>query len=128
METTAQFAISETGDESGRPYTGTFKVKTLLDRRDRFLADERRRTILGASGQDALVGLQEEAFVLGQLHVRVLEAPQWWRDSNSGLALEDGNIIIKLYELTVAEEVKRRDKMKEQASEAVKQISTPKGE
>lgn len=122
METTAQFAISETGDESGRAYSGTFKVKTLLDRRDRFAADERRRSILGADGGNALVGLQEEAFILGQLYVRIIESPQWWKDSNSGLLLEDGNVIVRLYELSVAEENRRRESLRGQAEDALKKI------
>lgn len=101
METTVEFKINEVGDDTGNPYTGTFKVKTLLDRKDRFLADERRRAIIGSNAADALITLQEEAFILGQLSVRVVDGPRWWKDSNNGLLLEDGNVIVKLYEIAL---------------------------
>jgi hypothetical protein len=123
METTVEFKINEIGDDTGNPYTGTFKVKTLLDRRDRFVADERRRGIIGANAADALVSLQEEAFILGQLFVRVVDGPKWWKDSNGGLSLEDGNVIVKVYELTLAEEVKRKEKIREEAKQAVRKLS-----
>lgn len=120
METTVEFKINEVGDDTGNPYTGTFKVKTLLDRKDRFLADERRRAIIGSNAADALITLQEEAFILGQLSVRVVDGPRWWKDSNNGLLLEDGNVIVKLYEIALQKELERKEKIREEAKEAVK--------
>lgn len=124
METTVEFKINEVGDDTGNPYTGTFKVKTLLDRKDRFLADERRRAIIGSNAADALITLQEEAFILGQLSVRVVDGPRWWKDSNNGLLLEDGNVIVKLYEIALQKELERKEKIREEAKEAVKKLSS----
>lgn len=124
METTVEFSVNEIGSDTGNPYVGKFKVKTILTRKDRFAADERRRMLLGASAGEALLPLQEEAFVLGQLYVRVVDGPKWWNDSDFGANLEDGNVIARLYELAVGKEKERRDQIRKEAEKAVKKIAS----
>ena len=101
METTAQFSINEVGTKTGRAFSGTFTVKTLLTRADQFAADQRRRDILGPGSAEALDALKLEAFMLGQLSVRILKAPQFWNESGNGLQLEDFNIIQTVFDKCV---------------------------
>ena len=106
METTKIFSINEVGQRSGRVYDGKFTVKTLLNRRENFIADERRRFIVGSNSQGVAPSLSGEAYILGQLSVRIVESPKWWTESDNGLDLPDENIIgtiFKLMEEKVAE-------------------------
>lgn len=123
METTAVFTVSLKGSESGLPYTGQFKVKTALTRKDRFVADERRRMLLGVNPDSASPQTQTEALLFGQLFVRILEAPKWWTNADGGLDLEDENVIAEVAKLCFEQERKRKDALTKEATEAVKELS-----
>jgi hypothetical protein len=112
METTVTFSINVIGEESGNPFTGTFKVKTLLSRREHFAADERRRMIVGANPTTILPKLDTDAFMIAQLSVRVVEAPSWWKQSDSGLDLDDSNVIAEVFSLAIKAEVERKESIK----------------
>lgn len=99
METTATFIVNEIGQNTGMPYEGKFVIKTILSRRDNFIADERRRMIIGMNPAGAMPSLQGEALMLSLLSVRIMESPKWWTDSDNGLDLKDENIIGVLYQL-----------------------------
>lgn len=124
MEYTKDVPIDVQGAESGLRRSGKFKFKTLLTRRDRFLADEHRRRLIGAFNPDgALLTLQEEAFVLGQLRVRVLDGPKWWVEADFGENLEDGNVISKVYEEAMSAENERKRGLVASAEAAHQELS-----
>src|SRR5271168_5160767 len=106
METSATFSISTTGKTTGQPFAGEFTVKTVMTRRDEFYADQERRRIVGPSPENtpAPVGLQGEAYMLGQLRARITAAPDWWKNSDAGLDLQDVNVIVEIFELALAKE------------------------
>lgn len=118
MEKFTQFSISEKGENTGRDYSGVFKVKTILTRSDVFVSDQRRRDILGPSGETALDALKAEAFMLGQLYVRIVEAPKFWAESNFGLELEDVNVISTLFSKCIEIENERKMGLSKKADEA----------
>jgi hypothetical protein len=114
-----EIALDLRGTESGIRRHGKFKVKTLLTRRDRFQADEHRRRLVGGyNPEGALVTLQEEAYILGQLRVRVVDAPQWWIAAGWGEDLEDGNVIAKLFDEAKLAEKQRVDGLVASAEQA----------
>jgi hypothetical protein len=123
MEVTDTVSISSTGSLTGKSYIGTFKVKTILSRRDHFAADEQRRIILGANCQAALEPLKQEAFMLGQLSVRILESPDWWKAAGLGLELEDPNIIEEIFQAAVAAGTKAKAEIKKEAAEALARLN-----
>ena len=118
METFVQFSISEKGENSGKDFSGIFKIKTLLTRSDMFLSDQRRRDILGPNAESALDALKAEAFMLGQLFVRVVESPRFWKDSNYGLELEDINVISVLFSKCMDIETERKSNLSKSADAA----------
>lgn len=122
METTEIFSINSVGDRTKRIFSGTFTVKTILSRQDQFIADAKRREILGPNSQDALDILKVEAWQFGQLYVRIIKAPQFWADSNNGLLLEDYNIIQEIYTKCVELEQKSADALKDEAQGAKKDM------
>lgn len=120
MESPETIEINEIGSLSGTPYMGTFKIKTMLSRADRFAADEQRRKILGFDANAAMPGLQGEAMMLGQLYVRVLDGPDWWKNTRFGLDLPDDNIIGTLFAKAMEKESERIENIKKKAEEALK--------
>jgi len=123
METTEKFSVNVIGEKTGTPYAGDFTVKTVLTRRDEFIADSRRRELLGPSPEGALPALQVEAFMFGQLFVRITAAPKWWSDAGNGIDLPDLNVVSGVYESAKNKEDERVKKVKESAEEALKQIA-----
>jgi hypothetical protein len=126
METTAKFSVNIVGETTGKPFFGSFTVKTVLTRGDRFIADQRRRELLGPNSQDALPDLQLEAFMHGQLMVRVVESPEWWRQSDYGRNIEDANVIVELFNLVREKEDQAKEDLKKSAEEALTKISKSK--
>jgi hypothetical protein len=123
METTASFMVNIVGEDTGRSYAGKFVVKTRITRRDNFIADERRRFLLGSNPQAASPAVQGEAFIFGQLAVRIMEAPKFWTDSDNGLDLEDANVIGEIFKLAMDKEEEFQKAIKEKAEEATKALS-----
>ena len=126
METTAKFSISTKGDVSQLPYTGSFTVKTILTRREQFLADQRRREIVGAFADGAIPALQSEAFMLGQLFVRIVDSPKFWNDSDGGLDLQDYNVIKEIYDKAISLQEDQISSLKGKADEAAKKLKADK--
>ena len=125
METTTIVQVSIVGEDTGNPYNGKFKVKTLLTRRDHFVADERRRILVGANAASVANSVNAEAFMMGQLVVRIVEAPKWWTDSDGGLDLEDSNLVGELFSLVMKAEEERKENLKKESGKAMKRLSKP---
>jgi len=122
-DTTETFDINIVGEESGNPYNGTFKVRTLLTRRQLALADEVRRDILGPRPGDALAQVASDAFVAGQLAVRVLDAPDWYKNGGiGGIDLPDINVLERVFAKAIESENKRKEKLNTQADKAVETL------
>lgn len=126
METTAKFSVNIIGESTGKPFAGTFTTKTVLTRGDRFIADQRRRELLGPQAQEAMPDLQLEAYMHGQLMVRILESPEWWKQSDYGKNLEDANVIIELFNLVREKEDKAKEDLKKNAEAALTKIAKSK--
>jgi len=117
MRTDRQISIKIVGKKSGDTFKGEFTLKGSLTRRDMFRADAIRREIIGPSPEngEAAPSLQSEAFVTGQVGVRILKGPTWWETSDMGQNLEDPNIIFALYDDILKDE---EDQLKEIEGEA----------
>ena len=125
METTAKFSVSVIGEETGTSFTGDFVVKTLMTRRDSFTADERKRLIIGNVSNPAMVpsNIHGEAYMLSQLSVRVVNGPDWWIRSDSGMDLADSNIIGEIFRLALEKEDERKAALGKTAEKALEKLS-----
>jgi hypothetical protein len=123
METTAIFNVSLVGEESGQPFNGQFKVKTLLTRRDRLRADEIRRELIGGKPEGASPSAAADAMVLSQLAVRIIESPQWWKDAGGGLDMADDNVLAEIFKIAIDEASKRAEALQKESEEALKKLA-----
>jgi len=126
METTVKISLSVTGESSGKPFNGDFVVKTLITRKEVFIADERRRLLIGANPGAVPPTLNGEAYMLGQLFVRVVSGPSWWDDSDAGSNLEDQNVIGEIFKATMEKEEERLASLKQTAEKALEKMSKTK--
>lgn len=123
METTVKLSFSAVGNQTGSPYNGDFVVKTNITRREAFVADERRRLLLGPNATNVPASVNGEAYMFGQLSVRIVDGPDWWKNSDSGLDLQDENIAPELFTLVMQKEEERQKDVKAKADKAVKELS-----
>lgn len=117
MEST--FSIHLVGDETGKVFSGEFKVRTVLTFRQQALADEIRRNILGSNPVGVAPGILNAAMVASQLAVRIVDAPAWWREyGEGGIDLADDNVIGEIFRLAVKAETDRKKAVQEEAKNA----------
>jgi hypothetical protein len=61
--------------------------------------------------------------MLGQLFVRILEGPKWWKDSDGGLDLEDENVIGELYRIVDLKVNESEDDLSKEGKAAVEKLT-----
>lgn len=120
-------SVSVTGESTGTPYMGDFTVKLVLTKKEQFKADAIRREILGPSptNTEPAPKLQTDAYILGQLAVRVEKSPKFWDDSNGGLNLPEGddNLLYSLYNEVLLKIEERNSKLRDQAKKALESMA-----
>lgn len=120
-------SVNVIGEQTGTPYIGDFTIKLHLTKREQLRADMIRRETLGPSplNSEPAAKLQTDAFILGQLAVRVEKAPKFWLDSNAGLDLPEGddNLLYELYDQILKKIQESADKMREQAKKALENMA-----
>lgn len=124
-ELTSVFDVNMVGEESGTSYVGTFKVRTLLSRQQLARADMNRRLILGPlpEGSSAMPRVAADAFISGQLSVRVVEAPRWFENAGTGgIELFDTNVLEEIFRKSMEAEDDRRSKLNQKADAAAEKL------
>ena len=90
------FLLNHTGELTGRKYEGTFTVKCVLN-----MADKRRLEIekssISADLMNPTNNLSAIATVIANLRVRVVNAPDWFKQSIQTLDLLDEDVFFELY-------------------------------
>ena len=112
--------------KTGEILKGDFKFTPEMTRREAFQADSARRNIIGSlpPGQDAPASLQAEAYMVGQLSIRVKDAPTWWVESDSGLEFSDAGVIAAVFDQLQLMEDEIRSLLNEKANESASTAKT----
>jgi hypothetical protein len=121
MDNEATFTVAVVGRTSRAQYAGEFTVKQVLSKRDEFAADQVRRELIGSSPENtpAPVKLQGDAFMLGQLRIRLKKWPKWWETCDFGMELRgDDNLIEELYVKALNAEKAYLEDIQKSAAEA----------
>lgn len=122
---TAKFDINIVGEDSGNPYTGSFTVRTLLTRNQLAQADMNRRLILGPipEGAAPMPRIATDAFIAGQLSVRIIEAPQWFDSAGiGGIDLFDTNVTEEIFRKALEAESQRKESLNKKADTAAEKL------
>jgi hypothetical protein len=92
------FSIHLVGDTTGKLWTGEFRAKPVLTFRDKLQSDRMKRDMLGGDGAGASAESIVASTIIGDLTVRLTETPEWWKESQGGLGLQDYNVLEAVYE------------------------------
>ena len=107
------FAFKHTGEVTGKEYEGQFTVRCLLNIGQKHSLALEKTRLLGNydSPTDDLAGL---ALILANLRAKVIDAPEWWKQSLGGTLIDDEDALVVLYrkveetELAWKEELKKK--------------------
>ena len=114
----AEFDYHGVGDRTNTTYMGVFRVKTIVSPMDMIRADRLYRELIGSVNPHmASKETQNFAFALSQLKVRILEAPDFYKNSDLDGSHLDSNILIDIINKSIdaEEEYKKQidNKLKE---------------
>jgi hypothetical protein len=109
--------------ELGKKYDGRFTVLSVLDMRTKHRLELEKTRLLGnhSSPTDELAGI---AIVLATLRCRIVDAPEWWKQSDGGYDITDSDALTALYNKVMAAETEWRLKLKEKAKKVQEQATS----
>jgi len=93
---TSNFFIDSVGEITTQAYKGDFTVKTILTIGEK-IELETEKTKLSSDLVNVSPELKTVSTILAELKVRVIESPNWWKESNNGKDLLDDNVIFDIY-------------------------------
>ena len=110
----AVFDFDAVGLTTGKKYDGQFTVVCILNMaRKHALEIEKTRLMADFSNPtETLFGL---ATILANLRVRIVNSPEWWKQSSGGFQLMDEDVLVTLYDKVMEAEAKWREALKAQA-------------
>lgn len=119
------FEFDHVGEDTGKEYKGRFTVLcTLTVGQKHSLALEKTR-LLGnyANPTDDLAGL---AIILANLRAKIVEAPEWWKQSQGGANIDDESALVVLYRQVQEAEFQWKEDLKKKTQKPDQsQSSTP---
>jgi hypothetical protein len=87
--------LQSIGEITGQNYNGNFRLKVLLTHDDRFAIERAYKQMLPNDN-----GVEQEIKLkcggIAELEQRIVEAPNWWKDSRNGRDLVDAQPIYDL--------------------------------
>lgn len=109
--------------ETGEKYEGLFTVLSVLDMRNKHLLELEKTRLIGdhVNPTNELAGI---AILLANLRVRIIDGPEWWKQSDGGYNITDSTVLTKLYDQVMKAEIDWRAKLKERATKVQEKKTT----
>ena len=109
--------------EFGKKYEGQFTVLCRLNIAQKHAMELEKTRLLGnyANPTDQLAGL---AIFLSTLRAKIVDAPEWWKQSLGGAAIEDEDVLGELYNKVQEAEKQWKDEMMKKAQPEAKEEKT----
>lgn len=103
--------------ELGKRYEGRFTALSILDMGQKHKLELEKTRLLGnyPNPTDGLVGI---AVVIANLRVKIVDGPDWWKQSNGGMGILDEDALMNLFTKVDALEAEWRTKLKEMGKKA----------
>lgn len=98
----------------GKKFDGQFTVLCLLNMRQKHLLELEKTRLLGnyPNPTDELAGI---SVILANLRGRIVDGPEWWKQSDGGYNIVDIDVLTALYNKVLSAEVEWRTKLKEKS-------------
>lgn len=119
IESVFQFDFTS---EVGQRYEGTFTVLSVLDIGQKHRLELEKTKLLGnyQNPTDGLIGI---SLILATLRVKIVDGPEWWKQSRGGFDIKDEDALVALFDKVQAAESEWREKLKEMGKKAQTQNS-----
>ncbi len=111
------FDFKEKGEITDKSYDGQFTCLCILNMLEKQLLGV-EKTRLQADMSNPTPDLQGIAMILSNLRVRIIDGPEWWKQSAGGGTIRDENVLVALYDKVMEAEAVWRKKLKSQAESA----------
>jgi len=108
------FTFDYTGDTTGKKYDGQFTVRCILNVGQKHTMALEKTRLLGDydSPTDDLAGL---AIVLAHLRSKIIDAPEWWKQSSGGTLIDDEDALVTLYRKIQEAELEWKEDLKKKS-------------
>ena len=111
------FDFDFTSELTGKKYDGRFTVLCRLDMGQKHRLELEKTRLLG-NYQNPTDGLAGISMVLANLRVKIIDAPEWWKQSNGGYLIEDEDALVVLYDKVLTAETEWLEKLKQKTKKA----------
>jgi hypothetical protein len=118
LQNTVSFNVKLVGDVTKNTFEGVFEAKTKLSIKENLKEEELVRRFLGVNSQEASSESRMIAGAVAYLAMRIVKAPQWWKDSNGGQDLEDMNVLAGVNNAAQAKIAEEYEKLATEADKA----------
>lgn len=113
------FDFEHTGETIGKKYDGRFTVLCVLNIGQKHALGLEKTRLMGnyPNPTDDLAGF---AIILANLRAKIVDGPEWWKQSQGGALIEDEDALVALYrhvqeaEFQWKEELKKKTQKPEQ--------------
>jgi hypothetical protein len=121
------FDFDHVGDLTGKEYKGRFTVLCVLTVGQKHALALEKTRLMGnyVNPTDDLSGF---AVILANLRAKIVDAPEWWKQSAGGATLEDEDALVVLYRKVVEAEIEWKEDLKKKTQkipDPISQSSTP---
>lgn len=90
------FEFEYTGLDTGKEYKGRFTVRCILTVGQKHAMSLERTRLLG-NNEAPTADLAGIALILSTLRAKVIDAPEWWKQSNGGSLIDDEDCLVQLF-------------------------------
>lgn len=111
------FSIKIEGDTSSETFEGQFTTKCVLNMAEKH-GKELEKTRLMADYANPSGTLSGIAEILSTVRAKLTKWPDWWANLDYGSGILDENVIIKIYDETLALEREWRAEIRKKSDEA----------
>jgi hypothetical protein len=109
------FEIDLRGDITQTEYKGQFTCRCVLTMGQKHALELEKSRLLGSytNPTDELIGI---AVIFSNLRQKLIDGPEWWKQSNGGTMIKDENVLVEVYGKIQKAEDEWRQKVKELAA------------
>jgi hypothetical protein len=116
------FHVDHIGADTGKKYDGQFTVLCLLNASQKHAMALEESRLLGNSSNptDELSGF---AKIFANLRAKIVDAPEWWKQSRGGATIEDEDVLVILHQKIKEAELQWKEDLKKK-TQAIQENST----
>lgn len=109
------FDIEVVGDTTLKEYKGQFTCRCVLTMGQKHAMELEKSRLLGnyTNPTDDLIGI---AVIFSNLRQKLVDGPEWWKQSVGGTTIKDENVLVDIYEKVQKAEGEWRQKVKDLAT------------